>query len=1100
MTDVTFDPEVDDAAPPGEGANEVATRDGGRLPEGAVPGHPGVSAVWQEGTPGHSVIRLSGLPGAPPGQEVVLGRAGANNHSPSISDQSSAEGHVSRISIAWIESPAGDTSGVGRVMLQRLSAGTVGKAIDATALAVAANDNATWVTDSGGTGATGSEPTVAELVTGDTLVAWLGADGHAHGRLYAPLDATPRAGDNADGAELAAVNAALGDLGSAAAASDAGRRLQAAELRPGTFAVMWLALADNGPVLRGSLYVAPVHGEGNELRGGDWTEHPISEFRLPHGFAGQFSMAAGGEDGQDLVVTYSLAGGKSGVGVVAHFAETAWADGGEEQPNGEHFPEFGARIGGAPSDLPPHPDDLAQPHLLEAAKPVQAALQKPDPAVPAAATFAVAADPAAKETAPIVTAVDGGFAVAWQTPGAGDAVQAVQIKLMLYDERGIAKGPAIPVTDNAASDVAPAVSGLGDGVAAAYVHADDHALVVKAYDGDGDQLGEETVVDAGDAGAIVEVAIASNDEDELAVVYVQQASDAGEGTAGYGNIMLQRFAVETEGGQSQLVELGRDGEQDGADAPVQLAVATDDPDVTEPAVGRAPAVAGVDDGELAIIWVANDGARETIAGCVLDDDGGQVLRIDLTALLENAGIAKGTKPQLLDAGDGGFLVSWLQHDGGDGGFVVMAALYSEVSAGAWLAPEHAIRLKAFDSEPKDYSVAVSSDDDGLFIDVTWRQDGSGSGGGDKVLSQRYDLDGERLGGATKVAQDDAMGDLLAGNTLAAAGLVDGQIVVVYAEQGANGDLDLAAHIIDTSASNETGGFGETAGTSDATGGNTFSTGVDQETTIDVLGNATGAGLTITHINDIPITTATPVDVGSGWVQLREDGYLTVNPDAGYTGQIAFDCTVAGAAGGAEAKSRVVVNVETVEADDAATAVTLRNQVTTVAEDVPVADDLKVADLALADGELSLDGLSLTGLDAGMFKIVGSALYLKAGVELDFETKPTLSVEILANGDSGPDGVASFALSVGSAAGEPDATNDTFEFVTDYAGGGAEREAVDLSSTGYTTFQELLGSGALAQAGDDVVITLNPDDAADAHKIILKGAELSALSASDFKFS
>ena len=1090
MTDDTFAPEGNGAAPPA--ANELAAGDGLGGIGARTDGRSTVGVVWQEGAPGHWVIKLSGLPGAPSGQEVTLGPPGASNHSPSISDYPSAGGPVSGVSVAWIESPTGDTSGVGRVMWQGFSVSPFGKPIDAAALAVAANDNATWVADLSGTGVIGCEPMVAGLTTGETLVTWIGTDGHAHGRLYpADRDADSRIGDHSDAPELAAVNAALGDLGPVGAATDGGRRLQVAELRPGTFAVMWLALAESGPVLRGNLFLTPADGERNDDRGG-WTEYPISEVRLPHGFTGQFSLASVGEKGTGLSVTYARLSGPSTVNVFGHRLDGDSAEGAVGELG---LPELVSAIPvtgqgrTAAAQVAPEHEAVAPLHVPPDGAQVQAPTLQND-GKPANTTLTIAATPGV--TAPIVKTVEDGFAVAWQTPG--DADGTLQIKLVLYDTQGVPKSPEILVTDNAAADVAPAISSLGDGVAAAFVHADDRALVVKAYDGDGDQLGEETVVDTGDAGAIFEIAVGSNGENEFAVVYVQQSSDASEHAADYGNIMLQRYAVKTEDSQSQLVDLGRDGEQDGADGPVQLAVAGDDPAAPEFAVGRAPAVAGVDDGELAIIWVESDGVRETIAGCVLDPGGGQALRIDLTGLLGSAGIAKGSKPALLDTGDGDFLVSWLQPDGDDGGYVVMAALYNEVSPGVWLQPEQAVRLKAFDSEPKGYTVAVSSDDDAFFINVIWQQDSSGSsGGGNQVYSQRYDDEGQRLGGATNVAGDDAFGgeQELSTDTLAAASLLDGQIIVVYTEQGSDGDLDLAAHIIDTTAVDDSGGSEGTSNAIDVAGDNTFSTGVDQETTINVLANTIGAGLTISHINDVPITTAIPVDVGSGWVQLREDGWLTVNPDAGYTGQIAFDCTVAGA----DAKRDVVVNVE---ANEAPTAVTLRNQVSTVFEDVSTAADLKVADIAMADGELDTDGLSLTGLDASMFKIVGNALYLKEGIELDFETKPTLSVEIVASQANGHDEAANFTLNIGSA-GETAALGDTFVFVPGYEKSG-EHEVIDLGSTGYTTFQELLDSGALIQAGDDVVITLNPDDPTDLHKITLKGVELSALSDSDFKFS
>lgn len=1069
-----------------------------------VPGRSVGGAVWQAGTPGHRVIKPSGWQGAPPAQEAALGRPDASNHGLSVSEHRSAAGHVSRISLAWIDPPAGDTSGFGRVMLQRISAGSVSKPIDPTALAGAANDNnATWVTDASGAGALGCEPAVSGLSTGDTLVTWIDTDGHAHGRLYAsaePSTASP-VGDGSDDPAYAAINAALGDLGPAGAASEGGRRLQVAELRPGTFAVMWLALGESGPLLRGSLFLHPTGAEGSDHRGG-WTEHPIPDVRLPHSFTGRFTMAPAGSQGAGLEVTYSGATGSTTVeifGDVGRFlgeghlddllgaghagqsgqlglvGRPAVADGSEN--TGAHVASKHGT--GGDWNLSPSESAAETSALHNHGEPAQTAV-------------AIATTPGVNETAPIVQAVQDGFAVAWQIPADADA--ALQIKLALYDENGLPSGAEVLVTDNAAADVAPAISGLGDGVAAAYVHADDGALVVGAYASDGTQIGQQTVVDPGDTNAIVEIAVGSNGN-EFAVVYVQQGSDAGEGAASYGNIMLQRYATTTEGGLSQLVELGRDGEHGGSDSAVHLTAGGNQAAPT-PAVGRAPAVMGMNDGGLAIVWVESVGARETIKGSVLDRGGGQALRIDLAALLESDGIARGTKPALLQIGDGDFLITWLQPDGDDGGYVVMSALYSETSPGTWVAPERAVRLKTFDDAPEDHVVAVSSDDDGVFINVIWREDSSSPGGGDTVYSERYEIDGQRVGGTVKVAQSDASIDdrQPASNTLAATGLLDGH-VVVYTKHGPDGDLDVAAQVIDTDAVETTHSGGETSNAIDLVGDRTFSTGVDEETAINPLADEIGTGLTISRINDVPITTVTPVDVGSGWVQLREDGWLTVAPDAGYTGQIDFDYMVTGTATGVDSKGRVVVNVEPRKA---AAAVTLFNQVSALPGDVSPPANLKVADIAVADGALGTDGLSLTGLDAGMFEIVGNALYLKEGVELDFGAKPTLSIEILASPGEF-DRAASFTLSVEdpSETRALRGTGDNFVFAPGY--GEARGDLSDPRDARYATFQELVDSGALVQTGD-VEIPPNPDDPADLHKIILRDVELSALSDADFKFS
>ncbi len=279
---------------------------------------------------------------------------------------------------------------------------------------------------------------------------------------------------------------------------------------------------------------------------------------------------------------------------------------------------------------------------------------------------------------------------------------------------------------------------------------------------------------------------------------------------------------------------------------------------------------------------------------------------------------------------------------------------------------------------------------------------------------------------------------------------------------------------------------------------TFTARVGEETAIDPLAGAPGSGLSISHINGTPITTASPVDVGFGWVQLREDGGLTVTPDAGYRGRIAFDYSVASTTNGEDAKGHVVVDVG---ADMAPAAVTLLNQVTAVAEDVSTASALKVADIAMTDGEVGTDGLSLTGLDAGMFEIVGNALYLKQGIELDFEAKPALSVEILAAHTDGLDAGARFTLNVaGAGAAALVAANDMLVFAPGYGETIGDHPLIDLSSIRYGIVEDLMDAGALTQEGDNVVITLNPDDPSDLQKIVLKGAALEALSDVDFKFA
>ena len=77
----------------------------------------------------------------------------------------------------------------------------------------------------------------------------------------------------------------------------------------------------------------------------------------------------------------------------------------------------------------------------------------------------------------------------------------------------------------------------------------------------------------------------------------------------------------------------------------------------------------------------------------------------------------------------------------------------------------------------------------------------------------------------------------------------------------------------------------------------------------------------------------------------------------------------------------------------APAVALRNTVTTLAENTDTTSAIKVADITISDDALGANVLSLSGADALNFQIVGSALYIKAGTVLDFETKTSYAVSV-----------------------------------------------------------------------------------------------------------
>ena len=171
----------------------------------------------------------------------------------------------------------------------------------------------------------------------------------------------------------------------------------------------------------------------------------------------------------------------------------------------------------------------------------------------------------------------------------------------------------------------------------------------------------------------------------------------------------------------------------------------------------------------------------------------------------------------------------------------------------------------------------------------------------------------------------------------------------------------------------------TASESDAEGG----------VIINVLANDTGADLRVAQINGVTITTQSPVQIASGFVQLREDGQLLFTANLNFSGVAAFAYTIANTAG-LLATASVTVNVTPV--NDAPTAVALSN----LHVDEHVAGAV-IGTLSAVDPDQP-DTHTFTVSDQ-RFEVVGTTLKLKSGVSLDFATAHTVDVTVTAT-DSG----------------------------------------------------------------------------------------------------
>ena len=105
-------------------------------------------------------------------------------------------------------------------------------------------------------------------------------------------------------------------------------------------------------------------------------------------------------------------------------------------------------------------------------------------------------------------------------------------------------------------------------------------------------------------------------------------------------------------------------------------------------------------------------------------------------------------------------------------------------------------------------------------------------------------------------------------------------------------------------------------------------------------------------------------------------------------------TVTGTATDATGNSTIVQFLVIVTAaNDAPAEVNLENVISTLPENSSTSSRIIVADIMITDDAVGTNTLSLSGADAQSFEIVGTQLFLKAGITLDFETRSSFDVTV-----------------------------------------------------------------------------------------------------------
>jgi PKD repeat protein len=113
----------------------------------------------------------------------------------------------------------------------------------------------------------------------------------------------------------------------------------------------------------------------------------------------------------------------------------------------------------------------------------------------------------------------------------------------------------------------------------------------------------------------------------------------------------------------------------------------------------------------------------------------------------------------------------------------------------------------------------------------------------------------------------------------------------------------------------------------------------------------------------------------------------------------------------EDSSMVVINI--LDSNESPS-VALNNKVTSLSENTNTSTAIRVADVTVTDDSLGTNNVSLSGSDAGMFSLIGSGLFLKSGIALDFESRPSLAVTVRVDDPAlpaAPEAIAPITISI-----------------------------------------------------------------------------------------
>ncbi|MEY4806364.1 MAG: hypothetical protein RLZZ206_753 [Cyanobacteriota bacterium] len=171
-----------------------------------------------------------------------------------------------------------------------------------------------------------------------------------------------------------------------------------------------------------------------------------------------------------------------------------------------------------------------------------------------------------------------------------------------------------------------------------------------------------------------------------------------------------------------------------------------------------------------------------------------------------------------------------------------------------------------------------------------------------------------------------------------------------------------------------------------------------------------------------------------------------------------------------------------DVNEAPSALTLANAVSSLAENSSTASRIKVADIVIADDASGSNTISLSGADAASFEVSGNALFLKAGTALNFEAKASYAVTVSASDPSlsGSSPVsAAFNLSISDVNEVPGTTVETVVV------------AIELPTGESRQIPVTIGGASLSSGSEFKIVPVSGINQEGLDKLIQSGVKLNS---------